>query len=358
MQRNWRNHCGAIGLVIGAALLDACAFRAATESPPDRVADTGVVAPTIDSPPVDAVQASSIRPAGSIQSNGIPATAALRPPPPVRPSRTAVVVSDDIPEYMEIVTEILARGQGDVSVHPLDGQASRGASVIAEIERAAPDRVIAIGLLAATVARAVTGTPTVFCQVYNYAEHDLVSATSKGVFLLPPFELQFRAWRSLAPELDRVGIITGPGQEALLGDIRAAAAGAGIALAVRTVRSDQEALLAFKELVPEIQGLSLLPDNRILSPAVVSEIMAYGAKHERQLAVFGAGLLDLGALFSVANDPRDVVDRVLARFENVANDGRIPGPDMLPLTRMRMIVNDPVATRLGIAVPGQLAGVR
>lgn len=355
MQGNWRNHCGAIGWVIGATLLHACAFRAVTESLPDRATDAVVSSAPADAPPVDAI------PAGPFRPDGTPDTARSMPqPPPARPPRTAVVVSDDISEYLEIVTEILARGLENVSVHMLDGQESRGAGVIAEIERAAPDRVIAIGLLAATVTRAVagTGTPTVFCQVYNYAGHELISATSKGVHLLPPFDLQFRAWRSLAPEIDRVGVITGPGQEALLDDISAAAAAAGIALAVRTVRSDQEALLAFKELVPEIQGLSLLPDNRILSPAVVSEILAYGAKHERQVAVFGAGLLDLGALFSITNDPRDVVDRVLARFANVTDDGRISGPDMTPLTRMRMSVNDPVAERLGIAVPEQLAGVR
>ena len=36
-----------------------------------------------------------------------------------------------------------------------------------------------------------------------------------------------------------------------------------------------------------IDGLWLLPDNRILSPDVVREMMSYSAKHKKQVVVFG-----------------------------------------------------------------------
>jgi hypothetical protein len=267
-------------------------------------------------------------------------------------------VSDDIPEHAAIVAEILERDLDDVSVHHLAGLEGNATRVIAELEGADPDRLIAVGLLAATVARAVPGVPAVFCQVYNYPDHDLLSATSKGIFLLPPYELQLRDWRLLAPDLAHVGVITGPGQEPLLDRMRAAAGRVGVTLHVRTVASDREALMAFKDLVPSIQGLTLLPDNRVLSPAVVTEIMAYGARHSTQIAVFGENLLDFGALLSFRSDPRDVVDRILAQLGNVGANGVLAGPDMLPLTKLLTTVNLAVAEQLGLVVPERLAGPR
>jgi ABC-type uncharacterized transport system substrate-binding protein len=198
----------------------------------------------------------------------------------------------------------------------------------------------------------------VFCQVYNYQDHDLVSPTSKGVQLLPPFSLQLEAWMSLSPALQHLGIVTGPGQDSLIAEILQVVERAGLTLTVATVESDQEALLAFKDMTQSIDGLWLLPDNRILSPSVVREIMAYSAKHRKQVVVFGDNFLRLGALMSVTTDERDVAERVLARFDEMSETGRLLGPDMQKLTKIHTDVNPAVANYLGLAIPGQMTGAR
>ena len=288
----------------------------------------------------------------------------IAPPPPApvvpaprRAPRTAVLVSDDIPEYMRIAEEILRRDPEHVTVHNLDGQQANAESVLTEIDRVSSDRVIAIGLLAATIGRR-SGAPMVFCQVYNYQDYDLLSPTSKGVYLLPPFALQLEAWKRLSKDLKAIGVLTGPGQEALIAEIQQTVERSGLTLAVATVRSDQEALLAFKDMTQAIDGLWLLPDNRILSPDVIREIMSYSAKHRKQVVVFGNALLGLGALMSVTSDERDVAERVLARFENVSENGRLLGPDMQQLTKIHTDVNHEVARYLELVVPDQIIGAR
>jgi ABC-type uncharacterized transport system substrate-binding protein len=256
-------------------------------------------------------------------------------------------VSSDIPEYTEIVAEILRRDVGEVSVHTLSAQSS-SAHVVDELAVVKPDRIVAVGLSAAIAMRGLRDTPMVFCQVYNYQDHALLSPTSKGVDLLPPFELQFRAWRKLAQDVRHIGVITGPGQEALLAEMEHAAASFDIDLAVRIVSSDREALHEFRTLAPMIDGLWLLPDNRILSPNVVREIFSYGAEHGKKIATFGDNLLKMGALLSLRSDPRDVVDRVLERLESIDGNGRLPGPDMVALTALYMQVNADVAKRFGL----------
>jgi len=194
----------------------------------------------------------------------------------------------------------------------------------------------------------------VFCQVFNYQDHDLISRSSKGVNLLPPFDTQLEAWTSLAPGLKSIGIITGPDQDSLVDEIRAVTAAQQIELSVRTVLSDKEALYSFKRLTPEIQGLWLLPDNRILSPAVVREIITYGARHRIQVVVFGANLLSAGALMSVTSINGDIADQVLSRLDTISETGQLAGPDMRPLTRMQVEVNRDVARHLGLAVSEQV----
>jgi hypothetical protein len=326
-----------LGLLLGTMLANACAVAPSTTQPPPAEPIAGVVAP--QAPPAEPV---------------------APPVTPTRPASTAVVVSDDIREYQEIVDEILERGAQGVTVHRLSGQIANADRVLEQIGRAHPSRIIAVGLLAATVARRIPDTPMVFCQVYNYQDHGLLSATSKGVQLLPPFDLQLQAWQrlGLAQGLRSIGVITGPGQEELIAEIRQVVAPTGIALTVRTVEYDRGTLLAFKELAPQIDGLWLLPDNRVLSPDVVREIMSYSTRHSKQLVVFADSLLEMGALLSVSSAPRDVVDRVFARFADMDDAGRLRGPDLLRLTDIRVHINEAVARELAQTVPEHVARAR
>jgi ABC-type uncharacterized transport system substrate-binding protein len=256
---------------------------------------------------------------------------------------------------VRIAEEIRQRDPDNVTLHNLDGREANAETALTEVGGANPNRIVAIGLLAATVARRAE-LPMVFCQVYNYQDYDLISPTSKGVQFLPPFMLQLEAWKSLAPELQSIGIVTGPGQDALVADIQRVVQEAGLTLTVETVHSDQEALLAFKDMTQTIDGFWLLPDNRILSPDVVREMMAHSAKHKKQVVVFGNGLLGLGALMSVTSDESDVAERVLARFESMSANGQLRGPDLQQLTKIHTNVNHDVANLLGLAVPAALIG--
>jgi len=313
------------GFVISAALAVSSCARSRTNEPATAAPTPVVDRAVSESPPVEAA-----------------------PHGPTSNLHTAVLVSADIPEYTQIVAEILRRDRGEVTVHTLSGQPANAKRVVGEVGAEKPDRIIAVGLSAAIAARAFGATPMVFCQVFNYQDHALVSATSKGVDLLPPFEPQLRAWRALAPNLHHVGVITGPGHDASLAQMQQAAVSSGVELTARVVRTDLEALHEFREMAPHIDGLWLLPDNRVLSPDVVREVFAYSTEHDKQVATFGQSLLKMGALLSLTADPRDVVDRVLERLDAVDASGRLPGPDMTHLTLLQTQINDDVARRLGL----------
>lgn len=164
--------------------------------------------------------------------------------------------------------------------------------------------------------------------------------------MLPPAELQFRAWKGLDPRLQRVAVITGRGHEAFIAEAGKAAKYHGIDLLHREVQFDKEMLHTFKRLTPEIQGLWLLPDDRVLSRRVLKEIMAYSARHNRQTVVFHPELLGLGGLMSVRSVSSDVAKQVITALREGFHSTRSPTVSLLPLHEIQVDINSTLADEL------------
>lgn len=174
----------------------------------------------------------------------------------------------------------------------------------------------------------------------------------KGVRAMPPVQEQFRAWRALNPKLRSVGVITGPQQAALLTEAKQAAREHGLTLIAVQVKSDRETLYAFKQFSQRVQGLWLVPDNRVLSSAVLRELMAYAVMEGKQVLAFSQELLSLGALLSMESSPADIASQVLARTRETP----AIKAGMLPLTRAETHVNAMMLRRFGLKLPSGFEG--
>jgi hypothetical protein len=192
-----------------------------------------------------------------------PPTAAVEPAPAEPPApRVAVLISDDSPSYAGVARELpQALGTRGYRMIKLYGNAQWADGVIAEARAFGARQVIAVGLLAANVAKQQTSMPAVFCQVFNYESHDLLGAEMQGVSMLPPFHLQLAEWKTLSPDLKRVGMIIGPGHTDLISEAESAAARHGIELLIATATSDKGTLYLFKRMTAEIDGFWLIANQ-------------------------------------------------------------------------------------------------
>ncbi len=258
---------------------------------------------------------------------------------PDRPTRVAILLSDDVAPYQEIAAEIRLRGQqNEYLTVSLAGRSNPATDALQKFHDFDPDKIVAVGLPAAKAGRDLSDRPMVFCQVFNYQDHDLLTTRTKGVKLLPPFSMQVAIWKGITPNLRTLGVITGPEQNDLLAEIQQAAAQHRVELLVRTVTTDKEALFEFKHLTPQIQGFWLLPDNRVLSPRVLREILSYSNKHGIQTAVFNRHLLDLGADISFSSNEADIADAVVGILGGAGSKDLLFGPPMTPLTTVSAAV--------------------
>ena len=264
----------------------------------------------------------------------------------------AILLSDESPAFRRVAQEITSQTGHPIESFRLTDSATSQAEILQRLQRSTRSTIIAIGLPAARAARRLTNKQVVFCQVSSHEEGSLASAFVKGVSAIPPVREQFRAWRALNPKLSKVGVITGAQQGALLTEARQAAHANGLELITVEVKSDRETLYAFKRLSPRVQGLWLVPDNRVLSNAVLRDLMAHAVKEGKQVLAFSHELLGLGALLSVESSPADIARQVLAR----TRDGSANNVAVLPLTRVDTRVNAMMLRRFGLTMPSSFEG--
>lgn len=259
--------------------------------------------------------------------------------------RVAILFTASVQSYQYIADEIAARGAiHDYAIFSLANGKMTGSDAEA-LREFNPDQLVAIGLAAAKAGQQLDALPMVFCQVFNYQEHALLSARSKGVKLLPPFDLQLQAWQEISPHIQTIGVVAGPDQQELIREIQQAADSQGIELLTKRVYSDKELLNAFKRLTPQIQAFWLLPDNRLLSPSVLREIFPYAQKHDVQIAVFSQQLLDFGADISFTSQAANVADTVLKVLGSSGQSDSVRGPDMNPLSSLTVRLSERLDTR-------------
>ena len=301
-----------------------------------------------------ATKPSMPEPASQAKPEPIPEPASpLKPTGTQALPRVAILVSNDSPAYTRVADELASRLQQRARIYNLNGNLNGGDKILGQLQQSDRQQVVAIGLPAARAARRLADKQVIFCQVFNFQDYGLITPWMKGVSMVPQLSGLFRVWKALDPSLQQVGVITGDNHEHTIDQARQAAELHGITIVHRVAGSDKEALYMFKRLAPEIQGLWLLPDNRVLSRQVIRTILSYGVRQSKQVSVFHPQLLEVGGLISVKSRDSDIATQVLARLNQAHGKENIPGPDVTPLSKMQLLINAAMAERLGLVIPQQ-----
>jgi putative ABC transport system substrate-binding protein len=268
----------------------------------------------------------------------------------------AIILSDNSPAFVGVQREIGKKFPQRVETYTL-GDESKFSAVRKKIQSSDLPVIVAIGLPAARLAQGLSDKKVIFCQVFNYEDAELVTPWMKGVSATAPVREQFRAWKALDPKLTRVGVITGKNLQGLMKEAQAAASENRIRLDHVEVSSDKETIYAYKQLVPKIEGLWLVPDNRVLSNEVIRDMMAYSVKQGKQVVVFSHEMLGLGGLVSAESSYADIADQVLVRIRQAQEYAGVPGVPVAALTKANIRINAVMASRLNLALPKALRGV-
>jgi len=268
-----------------------------------------------------------------------------------------LLLSDEKAPVMGVARAIAAAApDARIEAYNLGGNRSRESEIVQSVLASGKRNVVAIGLLAAQVARErLSSRRVVFCQVLNVEEFDLVTPWMKGVSGIPSLVRQFGAWKMLDPNLRRIGVITGRQTRYMVQEAEAAARRTGLEIVHVESPSDRAVLFAAQDLVDrKIQGLWLAPDSSILSQRAILDLMSFAAKNNLQVLSFSPALLKEGALLSATPDFHEIASLVLERLRRSPEAQGIAGEPMTPLNTARIVVGSGAAARFGLTITPRL----
>lgn len=268
-----------------------------------------------------------------------------------------VLASDDKGAVGAASAALRAAYSGRVELLSLSGSRARESEIVQSIMDSPRTQVVAVGVLAAQVARLrLAGKQVVFCQVLNVEEGNLVAPWMKGVSALPSLSRQFAAWKAIDPNLRRIGLITGGRAAYMLAEAEAAARALGLEVEHIAVASDRGVLPALQELRERrIQGLWLAPDSTILSQRAIRDVMAYSVRNGLPVLAFSPVLLREGALLSATASPREIAEATLERLRRAEpGSGVMPGDAVSPLAGASVTVSASALARFGLTMPARI----
>ena len=265
---------------------------------------------------------------------------ARRPWEPRLPA-VAIVLTNTQPAYAKVAEELTSHFK-NYEVYDLSDRSQPPVTVLRLVNDSKSSVVVAIGLRAAQSSVAMADKPVVFSQVFNYQDHDLLTANSRGVAALPPLDAQIAAWKRIDPTVARIGAIIGEGHDELIEDAKQAARRHGIDLRVRVTRSDQETLYFFRRMIRDIDGFWLFPDNRILSGRVLEQMLSDANRQQVPVTVPSESLLQMGATISISTVAADIAATIVKVIRQIQAGDLDRIPPITQLSEIRVETNGAV----------------
>lgn len=292
-------------------------------------------------PPVVVVEPAEIEiiPAPANEPSPIVAPLPLPDPPNV-----SIVLTSRQAAYADVVDN-LSKRLSNYTIYDLSGENQAPVSTFRQINDSDTAAVIALGLRAARSSIAMSDTPVVFSQVFNYQDHGLLTPNSRGIAALAPLDAHLAAWKIVDPSIRRIGAVVGDGHDELIADAKQLAKKHSLKLIVRTVSSDQEAVYQFRRMVREIDGFWLLPDNRVLSARSLQEILAQANHHNVPVAVPNESILSMGATISIETVAEDIAETIVNIIRKIEAGQIDTVPSLTLLSDARIVTNDALVNK-------------
>jgi putative ABC transport system substrate-binding protein len=268
---------------------------------------------------------------------------------------TAIVIkSQNLSAYNEVVKgfqdECFKNNITIKSIYDLKGKMKVGQTIVRKVRKQKPDIVLAIGVLAATVAKEeIEDIPIVFCMVINHARFQLTEPNITGISTEIAIEDQLKGYQTILGPFKNMGVIYDPSKTGNIIEIaEKKVEDAGINLVKYEIDSSKEVAEAMETLIGKIDALWLLPDSTVVTKKSFGFIKSTTIENRIPLLCTSDVFVKAGALAAVSSDHKDV-GRQAAELARKILELPVPGslgivyPDHFKLT-----VNTDTVEKLGL----------
>jgi putative ABC transport system substrate-binding protein len=220
-------------------------------------------------------------------------------PVPAESFEIIVVKSADLKPYDEVLRGI--RDSCDCTVRELKLQNGEGSE---NIIKKSPDAVIAIGTSVFKKVREIKGLAVIYTMVMPSETAGPLRPNISGVSMDNDPAEAISAMREVFPKVKRIGVLYDPRYTAaFVGEAAKEADAAGVALVVKQVHDAHDVPRLVEEMRNKIDILWMLPDQTVITTAVVDYLLQFSFQHNVPMFSFADKYVEMGAVAALVVDP-------------------------------------------------------
>lgn len=281
----------------------------------------------------------------------------LLPPTQAGAEGIAVIKSQDIEPFNQALAGFISACPDPITQYDLRGSKRGETGIIQRISTDRPRLVVAIGALAAQVAKErVRDIPVLFIMVPNPHKYGLKGENIAGISLDIPIRTQFALYKSLRPTLKTIGVIYDPEKTgAMIKEAGMVAERLGLRLLASPVSSQKAVPAALRGLLGKIDALWMVPDDTVVTPESFRFLLLAAFENNLPFMTVSEIFVEAGALASLSPDYADVGRQGCQVVKEIESGRRrLTEVDVLPPAKVNLAINLKTAGKIGLALPPEI----
>jgi putative ABC transport system substrate-binding protein len=281
----------------------------------------------------------------------------LLPLTQARAEDIVILKSHDLEPFNQAVAGFVAACPEHMIEYDLRGTKKEESSIIQRLTAAKPHLIVAIGPLAAQVAREhLRDVPMIFVMVSNPPKHGLQGANLAGVSLDIPVQTQLARYKALVPTLQTLGVIYDPTKTGVMvTEARSTVATLGLQLLAAPVSTPKEVPAALRSLLGKIDALWMVPDDTVVTPESFKFLLLTALENNLPFVTVSDIFVEAGALASLSPDYTDV-GRQGCQLATDLENGRLRLAEVMivPPAKVNLAINLKTASKIGLTLPPEI----
>ena len=268
-----------------------------------------------------------------------------------------ILKSHDLEPFNQAMAGFVAACPMHITEYDLRGTKKEESSIMQRLIAAKPRLIVAIGPLAAQVAREnLRDVPMIFVMVSNPPKHGLQGANLAGVSLDIPVQTQLARYKALVPTLKTLGVIYDPTKTgAMVTEARGTVNTLGFQLLSAPVSTPKEVPAALRSLLGKIDALWMVPDDTVVTPDSFKFLLLTALENNLPFVTVSDIFVEAGALASLSPDYTDV-GRQGCQLATDLESGRLRPADamVVPPAKVNLAINLKTASKIGLQLPPEV----
>ena len=281
----------------------------------------------------------------------------LLPLTQARAQGIVILKSHDLEPFNQAMAGFVAACPMHITEYDLRGTKKEESSIIQRLTTAKPRLIVAIGPLAAQVAREnLRDVPMIFVMVSNPPKHGLQGSNLAGVSLDIPVQTQLARYKALVPALKTLGVVYDPTKTgAMVTEARGIAATLGFQLLGAPVSTPKEVPAALRSLLGKIDALWMVPDDTVVTPESFKFLLLTAFENNLPFVTVSDIFVEAGALASLSPDYTDV-GRQGCQLATDVESGRLRLAEVMvvPPAKVNLAINLKTASKIGLTLPPEI----